>query len=401
MDDKILSISESVKWIGVLDEKIKTFDIIMTTEYGTTYNAYFIDAEKKAIVETAKEKFYDLYLAKLEAVVNPAEIEYIIVNHTEPDHSGSIRRILELAPNATVVASAPALKYLQDQIGYDFPKQVVKDGDVIDLGDKRIRIISAPSLHWPDTIYSYLEEEQVLFTCDSFGAHFCRKEMFDDLVGNYNESYQYYFDVILKPFSKFYLKAIEKIKDLDIKVVCPGHGPILRTTWNEVIAKTEAMCQDYLEHNPEKNRILIAFVSAYGYTKTIAEKIKKGLEEVGGLHIDFCDIESMPQAELADKISRASAYLIGSPTINQNMLPQIYELFSIMTPLRDKDKLAGCFGAYGWSGEAERNIITNMENLKLNYVGESIFIRFRTQERDFERIQNYGKKFGFLVKGQE
>lgn len=401
MDNKILGISNSVKWIGVLDKDIKTFDIIMTTEYGTTYNAYFIDAEKKAIVDTAKEKFFDSYLAKLQTVTNLEEIEYVIVNHTEPDHSGSIRRLLELAPNATVVASAPALKYLQDQIGHEFPSQMVKDGDVIDLGDKKVRIISAPSLHWPDTIYAYLEDEQVLFTCDSFGAHFCDERMFDDLVGNYDDAYQYYFDVILKPFSKFYLKAIEKIKELDIKVVCPGHGPVLRSTWSEVLAKTEKMCNSYLATHPEKNRILIAFVSAYGYTKTIAEKIREGLEEVEGLTIDFCDIESISRVELEDKISRASAYLIGSPTINQNMLPQIYEMFSIMTPLRDKDKLAGCFGAYGWSGEAEKGIVTNMENLKLNYCGESIFIRFRAQERDFDRIKNYGKKFGFLVKGSQ
>lgn len=401
MNNKVIEISESVKWIGALDKDIKTFDIIMTTEYGTTYNSYFVDAEKKAIIDTAKEKFFDIYLEKLKSVTDPSDIEYIIVNHTEPDHSGSIRKILELAPRATVVASAPALKYLHDQIGHDFPQQAVKEGDIIDLGDKHIHIISAPSLHWPDTIYSYLEEEQILFTCDSFGAHFCHEAMFDDLVGNYDDAFQYYFDVILKPFSKFYLKAIEKIRNLDIRAICPGHGPILRTTWREVIEKTEKMCKSYLASNPEKNRILIAFVSAYGFTETIAQKIKEGLEEVEGLILDFCDIEKMSRQELEDKISKASAYLIGSPTINQNMLPQIYEFFSIMTPLRDRDKLAGCFGAYGWSGEAEKNIITNIENLKLNYCGESIFIRFRPQERDFERIKNYGNKFGLLVKGQK
>ncbi|MDL2308827.1 FprA family A-type flavoprotein [Bacteroidales bacterium OttesenSCG-928-C03] len=394
MDDQILGISNSVQWIGVLDRDIKTFDIIMTTEYGTTYNAYFINAQKKAIVDTAKETFFDTYLAKLKSVTKLDEIEYIIVSHTEPDHSGSLRRILELAPNATVVASAPALKYLRDQIGHDFPQQVAKDGDIIDLGDQHLRIISAPSLHWPDTIYSYLEEEEILFTCDSFGAHFCHEAMYDDLVGNYDEAYQYYFDVILKPFSKFYLKAIDKIKNLDIKAICPGHGPILRKTWKEVIAKTAKMCQEYIDHNPEKNRILLAFVSAYGYTKTIAEKIAEGLKEVDGLHVDFCDIEKMSREELEDKISRAAAFLIGSPTINQNMLPQIYAMFSIMTPLRDRGKLAGCFGAYGWSGEAERDIITNIENLKLNYFGESIFLRFRPQEYDFDKIKDYGKRFG-------
>ena len=400
MNNQILKISNSVDWLGILDRDLKTFDVIMTTEYGTTYNAYFINAQKKAVVESVKEPFFEVYETKLRQLCNPEEIEYIIVNHTEPDHSGSLRKLLAIAPNATIVASAAALKFLKDQIGHDFPQQMVKEGDVIDLGDKHLRVISAPNLHWPDTIYTYLEEEQILFTCDSFGAHYCHPEMFDDKVGNWDNAFKYYFDVILKPFSKFYLKAIEKVRALDIKVICPGHGPILRTRWKELIDKTEIMCQDYLIHNPELNRVLVAYVSAYGYTKTIASLIREGLEEVDGINVDFCDLEVLPPEELEDKISRASAYVLGSPTINQNMLPQLYQLFASMTPLREKDKIAGCFGAYGWSGEAEKDLITNIENLKMKYVGESIFLKFRPQESDFDRIREYGKKIGLLLKDQ-
>lgn len=400
MDNEILKITENVKWIGVLDQDLRTFDIIMTTKYGTTYNSYFIEAEKKVVVETVKEKFFDVYESKLRQVCDPAEIEYIVVNHTEPDHSGSIRKMLALAPNATILASGAALKFLQNQIGEDFPHQEVKQGDMIDLGDKKLHIISAPNLHWPDTIYTYLEEDKLLFTCDSFGAHYCDKKMFDDQVGDYSDAYQYYFDVILKPFSKFFLKAIERISSLEINAILPGHGPLLTTTWREVVAKTKTMCEDYLAHNPEKNRVLIAFVSAYGFTKKIAEKIKEGIEEVEGITVDFCDIEEMAHDVLADKISRASAYLFGSPTINQNMLPQLYHVFSMMTPIRDRDKLAGCFGSFGWSGEAENDLITNIQNLKLNFCGDSLFLKFKPQESDYERIKSYGKKFGLLVKGQ-
>ena len=400
MNNQILKISNSVDWLGILDRDLKTFDVIMTTEYGTTYNAYFINAQKKAVVESVKEPFFEVYEAKLRQLCNPEEIEYIIVNHTEPDHSGALRKLLAIAPNATIVASAAALKFLKDQIGHDFPQQMVKEGDVIDLGDKHLRVISAPNLHWPDTIYTYLEEEQILFTCDSFGAHYCHPEMFDDKVGNWDNAFKYYFDVILKPFSKFYLKAIEKVRVLDIKAICPGHGPILRTRWKELIDKTEIMCQDYLRHNPEPNRVLVAYVSAYGYTKTIASLIREGLEEVDDINVDFCDLEVLPPEELEDKISRASAYVLGSPTINQNMLPQLYQLFASMTPLREKDKIAGCFGAYGWSGEAEKDLITNIENLKMKYVGESIFLKFRPQEADFDRIREYGKKIGLLLKDQ-
>ncbi len=401
MDNKILKISDSVEWIGVLDKDLRTFDIIMETKYGTTYNSYFIKAKKIAIVETVKEKFFDIFESKLRQLCDPKDIEYIIINHTEPDHAGSLRKMLAIAPNATVLGSSSALKFLKDQIGYDFPQQILKDNDIIDLGDKKIRAISAPNLHWPDSIYTYLEEEKVLFTCDSFGAHFCHEAMYDNLVGNYDDAFQYYFDVILKPFSKFFLKAIEKIRPLEIEAICTGHGPLLVSQWKKIVDKTELLCKEYLAGYPVKNRVLIAYVSAYGFTKSIAEKISEGLAEVDGIEVDLCDLEKTDPAVVSDKIAKASGYLLGSPTINQNMLPQLYNVFAMMSPIRDKDKLAGCFGSYGWSGEAEKDLISNIENMKLNYCGESIFIKFRPQENDDERIKNYGKKFGLLLKGQE
>ena len=172
IDDKILHVTDDVAWIGVLDFDIVTFDIVMETKYGTTYNSYFVNAEKKAIIETVKDKFKDVYLQKIQKVTNPQEIEYIILDHTEPDHSGSLKYLLEIAPNATVVGSGQALNYLQDITGIQFKSLKVKDGDTLDLGNKTLKFIGAPNLHWPDSIYTYLVEDKLLFTCDSFGAHF-------------------------------------------------------------------------------------------------------------------------------------------------------------------------------------------------------------------------------------
>jgi len=229
MDNQVLKISDKVEWLGVLDAELKTFDIIMTTEFGSSYNAYLIHADKLTVVETVKEKFFDTYEKHLRSRCNPVDIEYIIVNHTEPDHSGSMKKLLKIAPHATVIASGPAIKNLQHQIGEPFKYRIVKEGDIIDLGNMHLCVIAAPNLHWPDTIYTYLEEEQFLFTCDSFGAHFCEPKMFDDLISNqegYQRAFKYYFDVILKSFSKFFLKAIDKIRDLPIQAILPGHGPI-------------------------------------------------------------------------------------------------------------------------------------------------------------------------------
>jgi flavorubredoxin len=397
MNEKdILSVSKSVKWIGILDRDIRTFDIVMETKYGTTYNSYLIDAQYPAIVETAKEKFWDQYEAKIRAAIDPVSIRYIVVDHTEPDHSGSIRKLLNIAPNAVVVGSGNAIRYLKDQIGEDFPSHVVKDGDVIDLGDKKLTVIGAPNLHWPDSIYTYLEEDKVLFTCDSFGAHFCHEAMFEDQVGDYADAFKYYFDVILKPFSKFMLKAIAKIEPMDIQTICTGHGPILSGNWRKYVELTKKMSEDYLQL-PEKNRILVAYVSAYGYTKELAGKIVEGIQSVEGVTVDFCDIEKMDAGTLASKIELSNAYLFGSPTINQNMLPQLYTCFALMSPLREKGKLASAFGSYGWSGEAEKFLISNIHNLKLDFFGESCFVKFRPQPTDFEAFVQFGTSFALKL----
>ena len=235
-EDNVLDITPGVKWIGILDYDIRTFDIVMTTESGTTYNSFFIDATKKAVVEVAKEKFSGLYLKKLKSVTDPGEIQYIILDHTEPDHSGSLSVLLDIAPYATVVGSGNAIRYLEDIMNKPFRSLIVKDGDSLDLGNRTLRFISAPNLHWPDSIYTYLEEERILFTCDSFAAHYCDHRMLSELTPEYLNTFKYYFDVILKPFSKFMVKAIGKIRPLQIDVICPGHGPVHRDhLWMRVL----------------------------------------------------------------------------------------------------------------------------------------------------------------------
>jgi flavorubredoxin len=394
-DTKVFEIKPSIFWVGVLDRDIVTFDIVMETKYGTTYNSYFINAEKKALVETVKEKYWDTYLKKLKTLTDPTKIDYIICNHTEPDHSGCVKKMLELSPGITVVGSGQALNYLQEMIGRPFKSLKVKDGDIIDLGNKKLKVIGAPNLHWPDSIYTYLEEDKLLFTCDSFGAHFCHEEMFDDKVGNFDEAFDYYFDVILKPFSKFMLKAIEKIRPLDIDVICPGHGPILRSDWKKYVDISEKKASEYMEILKSKNkRILLAYVSAYGYTAEMARKIEIGLRQAGDFEIDVVDIENILLGELEEKIVMSQAILIGSPTINQNTLLPVYKLFSVINPIRDKGKPAAAFGSYGWSGEAVKLIEDHLKNLKLNVYAEGIAEKFYPYDGKGERLTDFGKSFG-------
>jgi len=392
VDNKVLPITDDVSWIGVLDPGLITFDIVMETKYGTTYNSYFINAEKKTIIETTKEKFWPAYLDKIKQVVDPVDIDYIIVDHTEPDHSGNIRNLLAVAPNAIVVGSGNAIKFIRDQTGHDFKSLVVKTGDTLSLGNKTLHFINAPNLHWPDTIYTWLEEDRILFTCDSFGSHFCNEKMFDDTVGEFDDAFTYYFDAILRPFSKYMIQAIDKIKPLDINVICPGHGPILRSNWKKYVDLSWEYSTKAIALPHEKN-ILIAYVSAYENTTLLAEKIADGLKQSCDFNIDICDIESVPFSELEDKIAHCSGIIVGSPTINQNILPQIYQLFAAVNPIRDKGKLAAAFGSFGWSGEAVKMIETNFSMLKLKVFEQNVKVKFKPHDDEFLLCNAFGKAF--------
>lgn len=376
-NNHIIPINDNVKWIGVFDYDIVTFDIVMETQYGTTYNSYFINAEKKAIIETVKETFTEPFLEKIQSLCNPEEIAFIILDHTEPDHSGALRHLLRIAPNATVVGSGNAIRYLQDMVDIPFKSLIVKDGDTLSLGNKTLQFIAAPNLHWPDSIYTYLIEDKLLFTCDSFGAHYCHENLFDDLVPNYDDAFKYYFDVILKPYSKYMLKAIDRIATLGIATICTGHGPILRTTWKKRIEESKIYSKEYIEIQQHHSKnVLITYISAYGYTRKMAESLAKGVQQIPNIKAFLIDIEKISLGELESLLTRADAIMIGSPTINQNTLLPVYRLFSVVNPIRDKGKLAMSFGSYGWSGEASKIINTTLTQLKFKLFNEGLFSKF-------------------------
>ena len=395
IDDKIIDVTSDVKWIGILDYDIRTFDIVMHTDFGTTYNSYFINADKKALIEVTKEKFNETYFRKLRSVTDPEEIQYIILDHTEPDHSGSLRLLLDLAPSATVVGSGNAIRYLEDIVNTPFKSLVVKDGDTLDLGNKTLRFISAPNLHWPDSMFTLLVEDKVLFTCDVFGAHYCSSEMYSDFNGKYMESFKYYFDIIMRPFSRFMLKAIEKIKPLELDFICPGHGPIHKKNLRKAIKLSEKYADHYMQIVSEKSKmnILIAYVSAYGYTKDAAHLIAEGILETEGITVDITDIENIPLGELESKLIKSDGLLVGSPTINQNTLLPVYKLFALINPIRDKGKLGGAFGSYGWSGESPKIILENLRMLKLKIFEETAAFKFSADNNKRENLIEFGRNF--------
>lgn len=395
-------ITEDLFWVGALDPNLRIFDIIMETKFGTSYNSYLLKGSQGiALFETVKEKFFDEHLEKIRLITNLEDINYIVVNHTEPDHAGSVEKLLEYAPNATVIGSSLAIKYLSEIINKPFNSKVVKDGETLSLGDKTLKFISAPQLHWPDTMYSYVVEDETLITCDSFGAHYCddrilKSSIEEDKEDDYVEAYNYYFRMIMGPFKPFMLKAMDKIKDLKLNYICPGHGLVLdKSNIEKFMNLYREWCQPTKR---EKQSIVIPYVTAYGYTETIAQAIKKGIESANfDVDILMYDLVTADMNEVLKEINECSGLLIGSPTLLADTLPQIWTILSSLNPVIHRGLPASCFGSYGWSGEALKNITERYKQLKLNVVSEPLGIIFKASEENLETAFNFGLDFAKKV----
>ena len=397
----ILNVTPDFYWLGALDPNLRTFDIVMETKFGTTYNAYLLKgSDGIALFETVKDKYFDVYLEKLKKTVALEDIKYIIVDHTEPDHAGSVAKLLPYTPNATVVGSLLAIKYVAEIINAPFKSLVVKDGETLSLGNKTIRFISVPQLHWPDTMYSYVEEDQLLITCDSFGAHYSDERIFKSrleahLEDDYDSAYKYYYDMIMGPFKPFVLKALDKIKDLAIEFICPGHGMILDKT------NMQKYIDLYRTWSTPKNftpKIVAAYVSAYGYTKMMAETICEGMKasDYKG-EIVLLNLETDSLADAMSHIETAQGLLLGSSTILADALPPIWNVLTSLNPVIHRHLTVGVFGSYGWSGEALPHIAERFKQLKCKMPLKPLGSVFKPSEAKLQEAFDYGKEFATIL----
>lgn len=388
-----VEIANKVFWIGVQDPDLRIFDVVMTTEYGTSYNAYLIKgSEKTALIETVKIKYWDEYLQRLQQVVDLSAIDFLVVNHTEPDHSGSIEALLDKIPGLTVVGSPTALGFLKNIANRDFKSRAVDSGDKLSLGDRTLRFINAPFLHWPDSMFTYLEEDGILFPCDFLGSHFSSEQLFDDQIeSDYSDAFKYYFDMIMGPFKPYVLEALEKIKDLNLNMVCPGHGPILRSN----IAKHIELYRQWATPAPmddNKPRVVVAYVSAYGYTEALANSIIDGIVASGDFNIQKHDLVYADLQEVLKAIDHADGLLFGSPTINGDALPPIWQLLIQLSPITHADKVAAAFGAFGWSGEAVPSIEARLNSLRMKVI-PGLRVKFKPTASDLDKAFQLGVDF--------
>lgn len=395
---KTLMLKDNIFYTGVVDHDLRTFDIIMTTEFGTSYNSYVVKgSEKTALIETAKANFFDEYISGVSQLTPISEVDYLIVNHTEPDHSGSVRRLLELNPDITVVGTAGALGFLAQIVNREFKSLAVKENDTLSLGDKTLSFMPLPNLHWPDTMFTYIPQDKVLFTCDFLGAHFAHDGILRSNIANeadYYKAAKYYFDCILAPFKQpFVTNALARIAPLDIEIIATGHGPVLDSHIDELIELYKTWSKK--ETNPYKS-VVIPYVSAYGYTKMLAEKIAAGIETAGDIKALLFDMEKADADTVLSEVAKANGLLLGSPTILSDALEPIWNLTSSMHAATHGGKPASAFGAYGWSGEAVPNLIARLGQLRFKTT-DGLKVRFMPTDSDLEAAFEFGRQFGKTV----
>ena len=392
-------VANGVWWVGVQNPDLRVFDVIMRTEWGTSYNSYLVKGtQKTALVDTVKEGFTEEFIKNISEVCDVSQIDYIISNHTEPDHSGALKKLLELVPGAKVLCSKPASVFLGNILNTKFDCDVVTDGDSIDLGGKTLKFISAPFLHWPDSIFTYVVEDAVLLSGDVFGFHFSAKEVFDDLTPLSEEmlvSQKYYFDVIMGPFKNYVLDAVKKVKGLHIDVIAPSHGPVLRTAPWDAVNRYEAWASDILETN-EPKKVYIGYVSCYGYTRMLAEQIADVVKEAG-FDVEMEDVSLFNSDECAAKIHKADAFAIGSPTLNRDVLKPVWDVLTSISPFAVKGKPAAVFGSFGWSGESVKYISERLRSLGADIVG-TCSAKLKPDVKELEEARKVGKELAEALK---
>ncbi|WP_159790492.1 diflavin flavoprotein [Sodalinema gerasimenkoae] len=349
--------------IRSLDWDRDRFDIEFGLQNGTTYNSFLIQSDKIALVDTSHEKFRQLYLDTLKAQINPQDIDYLIISHTEPDHSGLVRDVLELAPNATVVGAKVAIQFLENLVHKPFEKQIVKNGDTLDLGNGHIiEFVNAPNLHWPDTIFSYDQKTQVLFTCDAFGMHYCSEAPYDENLKPIEPDFRFYYECLMAPNARSVISAMKRMKKLgDIQTVATGHGPILRYHVSELTGR-------YWDWSNEKANaetcVAVFYISDYGYSDRLSQAIARGITKAG-VAVEMMDLKSADPQDVHELVSRCAGIVIGTPPSSGNTAKATLDaLGTLFAAIHDKQAF-GVFECYGGDDEPIDPLVTKFRDLTL------------------------------------
>jgi len=399
----VTAISESVHFIGAFDPQIRTFDIIMKTANGSSYNSYLVrGSEGVAVMDTVKKEFSGAFFKRLELLCDYDEIKYIVLHHLEPDHSGALIELMARAPQAKLIISGRAVMMLKGLVKTDIPFEVANTGKVISLGDKTIEFLSTPFLHWPDTMSSYLHEEKILFSGDVFGSHYYDERLFDDEVGDFSYAFKYYYDHIMRPFKQYVLQALELYKRFDISLIAPLHGPVLRSEPQFYIDKYAEWSSEekFRKHQFGKKMLSVFYMSSYDNTQKMAEKIMEGADSVEGIVASMYDLASLEERNMIDLLEESDGIIVGSPTINGDAVKPAWDLLACMAYLESVGKVGASFGSYGWTGEAPEMLHDRMRWLKFRLPVAPLKIKLIPTEAELESCFTFGVEVAEITMGK-
>jgi flavorubredoxin/flavin reductase (DIM6/NTAB) family NADH-FMN oxidoreductase RutF len=387
-----VEIAPNITAIRSLDWDRDRFDIEFGLQNGTTYNSYLIRGEQTVLIDTSHQKFRQLYLDTLKSLVNPKSIDYIIVSHTEPDHSGLVEDVLQLAPRATVLASKIALQFLEGLVHEPFSKRIVKSGDRINIGKgHEIEFVSAPNLHWPDTIFSYDRKTETLFTCDAFGMHFCDDRTFDEDLEAIEADFRFYYDCLMGPNARSLLNAMKRMKELgNIKMIANGHGPLLYhhldvltecyQTWSQRQAKTETT-------------VGLFYVSEYGYSDKLGMAIAEGIQKTGA-GVEVIDLSTTEPQVIQELAARATGLIIGMPP--SSAIAAQAGISSILSVVKNK-QVVGLFECYGGDDEPIDTLRRKFIDLGIKEGFPAIRIKEAPNNSTFQLCQEAGIDLGQML----
>ena len=387
-------IKNNVSWVGKVDWELRKFHgDELTTHYGSTYNSYLLQEEKNVLIDTVWLPFAQEFVENLAKEIDLNQIDYIIANHGETDHSGALPALMKLIPNTPIFCTANAVKSLKGQYHQDWNFNIVKTGDKLSVGNgKELIFVEMPMLHWPDSMATYLTKDNILFSNDAFGQHYATDRLFNDLVDQcvlFKEAMKYYAN-ILNPFSPILRKKLEEVISLGlaIDIIATSHGVIWRDNPMQIVEKYSQWANDYQE-----NQITIVYDTMWNGTKRIAEKISEGIELADpAVEVKVFNLAKSDQNDVITEVFKSKMVVIGSPTISNSILHSIAGFIHLMKELKFKNKKAAVFGCYGWSGESTKILNQFLGDAGLAIIDEGFRNQWNPDEEQQAQAIAYGKK---------
>jgi len=387
------NIKNNVSWVGKIDWELRKFHgNEYSTHRGSTYNSYLVEEEKIALIDTVWAPFSEEFVEKLSSDIDLKKIDYVIANHAEVDHSGSLPELMRHIPDTPIYCTSNGVKSLKGHFHQDWNFNIVKTGDRLSLGQKDLIFVEAPMLHWPDSMFCYLTGDNILFSNDAFGQHYASEYMFNDLVdqSELKEECIKYYANILTPFSKLVDKKIKEVLSLNLPVdlICTSHGVIWRDNPAQIIEKYLEWANDYKE-----NQITILYDTMWNGTRIMAENVASGIKTSDDkVNIKLYNISKSDKNDILTEIFKSKAIVVGSPTINRGILTSVAAIMEEIRGLSFRGKKAAAFGCYGWSGESVKMIARGLEAAEFEIVDEGLKVLWNPDDDSIEQCIDYGKK---------